>query len=172
MHKNIKKTYLNWWVVETKVQKEAQAIEQLKYQGFNAYCPMFRKESLTAHQIKIKKVPLFSRYVFIQANQLAQKIIHTIRSTYGVSKLLKIGEVPIQVPSQLIITLKATEAKQLNQIESHFKTGDKIKIKEGLYRGLEAVYKIDDGMERAIVLINILNKETPLFINKQQIQKI
>ena len=161
-----------WWVTETKPQKEDQVIINLNNQGFNVYCPRFLKESLSASQIKVKTAPLFSRYVFIEGNQLAHEKIHAIRSTYGVSKLLKICEVPIQVPSHIILRLKAIETQQTHRVESYFKIGDPIRIREGIYQGLEAIYQIDDGLERAIVLLNILNKETPLNINKGQIQKI
>ena len=37
---------------------------------------------------------------------------------------------------------------------------------------IEAIYQMDEGMHRAIVLLNILNKETPLHIDKKALNKI
>jgi len=169
---NNKEISRDWWVVHTKLQAEAKAIKQLTNQGFITYCPMYRKECLITHQINIKTTPLFPRYTFIQADNHAQKNIHTIRSTYGVSQLLKIGEVPTHVPNQVILNLKKIEIAQIQNTESYFKVGENVKILKGLYKGLEAIYHLDDGLKRSVVLLNILNKETPFYINKQQLEKV
>ena len=169
---DIKTSLPDWWVVQTKPRAENQAINELNNQGFITYCPMYRKESPRARQIQINTTPLFPRYVFIKANQHAKDTIHAIRSTYGVSLLIKVGEIPTPVPAKVIQNIKLIEAQDMNITESYFKTGDTVKIAEGLYHGLEAIFQKDDGLERVIVLLNILNKETPLCINKNQLSKV
>ena len=64
------------------------------------------------------------------------------------------------------------EAEKFGETHSHFMTGDHVKIKEGLYQDIEAVYEMDDGLERGVVLISIINKETPLRIDKYALQKM
>ena len=168
----IKKLNLDdWWVVQSKLQAENQVISQLSNQGFTTYCPMYRKEFHRGRQIKIKTIPLFPRYVFIQANQHARDSIHVIRSTYGVSMLLKIGEVPSSVTNEIIHDLKSMETRHSNEAESYFNAGDTVIITKGLYKGLEAIYEMDEGLERVVVLLNILNKNTQLHINKNQLLK-
>jgi len=161
-----------WWVVQTKPQAELNAIKNLENQGFSAYCPLFKSESVKGRQLKVITSALFPGYVFVKANRTAQKKIHLIRSTLGVSQLLKVGEVPTKVACQLIIELKQIESEKLNETKSHFKQGDHIKIRDGLYQDIEAIYQMDEGMHRAIVLLNILNKETPLHIDKKALNKI
>ena len=73
---------------------------------------------------------------------------------------------------QNILKIKEIEIQQKNHIEAHFKLGEKVKVIKGLYQGIEAIYQMDDGLERAIVLLSILNKKTPLNLNKNQLQKI
>ena len=172
MDENQRSISNSWWVVQTKVQAEEQAIRQLSNQGFVTFCPMYQKESIRARQIKIKTIPLFPSYIFIEVDQHAKKIIHTIRSTYGVKVLLKIGEVPILMPDHVIKNIKLLEMQQVGKTESYFKAGEVVKIKDGLYKGLEAVYQMDDGLERVVVLLNILNKETSLHLEKHQLHKI
>lgn len=161
-----------WWVIQTKTNSEILAIKQLNNQGFNTYCPMYRMESLRGRQVKIKKAPLFPRYVFIEANEHAKNKIHTIRSTYGVSLLLKIGEIPTKVSAEIIQKLREIESENINNTRSYFKTGEVVKITEGLYEGLEAIFDMDDGLERVVVLLNILNKDTSLRLYKNQVSKI
>ena len=162
----------SWWVVHTKPQAELNAIKNLENQGLTTYCPLFKKENIRGHKIKINTYPLFPRYVFVKEDYSAQKKIHFIRSTIGVKELLKTGEVPAKISCQLINELKQMEAKKLNETKSHFKPGENVRIKTGIYKDIEAVYQMDEGVNRSIVLLSIINKETPLRIDKKAINKI
>ena len=161
-----------WWVVQTKPQSEFTVMQHLQNQGLTPYCPLFKKERIRGRQLKVKNYPLFPRYVFVEANPAAHQKIHNIRSTFGVSKLLKIGEVPIKISCKLIHELRQMEVEEFDKTQSDFKPGDHVKIKEGLYQHLEAVYQMDDGLERAVVLLSIINKKTPLRIFKHAIKKV
>ena len=162
---------LDWWIVQTKPQSENRALRELNNQGFIAYCPKYSKESLRTHQMKIKTSPLFPMYIFIQANQDAKKNIHVIRSTYGVNMLLKVGERPALLSAQVIQNLKAIEGQSINDVDSYFKKGESVKITKGLYAGLEAIFHLDNGLERVVVLLDFINKKTSLHINKNQLSK-
>lgn len=162
----------NWWVIRTKPKKEFEAKEQLKNQGFIIYLPIHKKEQLHQNRVSVKEASLFPRYIFLQATETAKKFIHYIRSTHGVTQLLKIGENPIVVSSELIKNIMILEERQLQKTEEYFKTGDRVKITKGLYKGLEAAYKIDDGLQRAVVLINIINKDTELQLKKSCLSKV
>jgi len=168
---NIQTSPSGWWVVQTKTRSENRVIRELNNQGLTTYCPIYRKEYQKANQMQIKKTYLFPRYVFIKANLNAQKNIHAIRFTYGVHMLLKNNERPSHVPDQVIKNLKLIEAQHIKNTESYFKKGETVKIKEGLYQGLEATIHLDDDLERVVVLLNFLNKKTPLSINKNQLSK-
>lgn len=161
----------NWWVVHTKPKAEGRVIRELNNQGFTTYCPMYRKENLRVSRMQIKTTHLFPRYVFVQENEHAKKFIHAIRSTYGVHTLLKINERPTLLSAQDVQNLKLIEAQNINNTESYFKSGDVIKITEGLYKGLEGIIHLNDGLERVVVLLNFLNKKTPLSLNKNQLSK-
>lgn len=164
-------TELRWWVVQTKPQGEALAIEHLHEQNFTTYCPMYRKETIRGRQVKVATVPLFSRYVFVLRDQAALQTAHTIRSTRGVSQLIKVGEQPTLVKASVIEKIKLLETEHLNQSEHYFKANDEVLITSGLYQGLEAIYQMDNGLERAVVLLNLLQRETQLTLDKTQLRK-
>ena len=164
-------TDLSWWVVQTKPQGEALAIEHLREQNFATYCPMYQKESIRGRQLKVTTTPLFARYVFVLADQAAQQTVHTIRSTRGVSQLIKVGEQPTLVKASIIEEIKALETEHLNQVAPHFTSNDKVVISQGIYHGLEAIYQMDDGLERAVVMLNLLQRDTQLTLNKTQLKK-
>ena len=165
-------TDLCWWVVQTKPQGEALAIEHLHEQGLTTYCPMYQKEIIRGRRAKVTTTPLFARYVFVLADPAAQLTVHTIRSTRGVSQLIKVGERPTLVKASIIAEIKALETEHLNQVKPHFTSNDKVVISQGIYQGLEAIYQMDKGLERAVVMLNLLQRETQLTINKTQLKKI
>ena len=49
--------------------------------------------------------------------------------------------------------------------------GDSINILQGPFKGLKAVFSHTDGMQRSIVLINLLNQQTPTSLANTQIKK-
>lgn len=161
-----------WWVVQTKPQHEVQAMTHLKQQGMTTYCPKFQQESISQRQVKLRLTPLFPRYVFVLANEVAQQQVHRIRSTVGVSQLIKLGDVPCTLGATLMRTIMAMEASHLQNTEWYFKADDAVIITGGLYQGLEGVYQMDQGLERAVVLLNLLQHRTRLAIDKTKLKKI
>ena len=161
----------SWWVVQTKPQHEVQAMTHLEQQGMTTYCPKFQQESIRQRQVRIRSVPLFPRYVFVLANGMAQQQMHRIRSTVGVSQLIKIGEAPCTMDATVMQNIMVMEASHLQNTERYFKADDAVLITDGLYQGLEAVYQMDDGMARAVVLLNLLQHPTRLTIDKAFLKK-
>jgi len=161
-----------WWVVQTKPQHEVQAMTHLEQQGMTTYCPMYTQESIHQRQVRLRTTPLFPRYVFVLANELAQQQMHTIRSTVGVSQLIKVGDVPCTLAATVIKEIMTMEASHLHKTHRYFKADDEVVITDGLYQGLEGVYQMDQGLERAVVLLNLLQHPTRLAIEKTKIKKI
>ena len=161
-----------WWVVQTKPQHEVQAMVHLEQQGITTYCPKFQQESIHQRQVRVRTTPLFPRYVFVLANELAQQQMHRIRSTVGVSQLIKVGEEPCTLDATVIKEIMTKEASYLQNTERYFRADDAVLITGGLYQGLEGVYQLDQGLERAVVLLNLLQHPTQLSIEKTKIKKI
>jgi len=162
----------SWWVVQTKPQSASLAIKHLEQQGMTTYCPLFKQESIRHRQVRVNITPLFPRYVFVLADTNAKETIHTIRSTTGVSRLIKVGDQPSVIKADVIDQIRMLEATHLQNTERYFKADDPVLITGGLYQGLEAVYQMDDGMARAVVLLNLLQHPTRLTIDKTKLKKI
>ena len=162
----------SWWVVQTKPQSASLAIKHLEQQGMTTYCPLFKQESIRHRQVRVNITPLFPRYVFVLADTNAKETIHTIRSTTGVSRLIKVGDQPSVIKADVIDQIRMLEATHLQNTERYFKADDAVLITDGLYQGLEAIYQMDDGMAHAVVLLNLLQHPTRLTIDKTKLKKI
>ena len=161
---------MNWFLIHTKPRQEFCALENLKQQGFNCYLPMLLVER--ARQGKWAEVsePLFPRYLFIQLGQDgSSQSWSPIRSTRGVSRLVSFGNQPAKVPSELVQTLRLLDAERAGAIRPAFKSGEQVRVLEGPFAGLDAIYEMKDGDGRVIVLIELMSKPTQL---KLQVGKV
>lgn len=152
---------MDWFVVHTKPRQEARAHLNLERQGFTCFLPTFAKEKLTKQALEVIREPLFARYLFIELDtQISGKSWAPIRSTLGVSKLVSFGMEPARVDHELIALLRDQENKLIQAPKSLYQPGESVEIKEGAFKGVQAIYEMDDGESRAMVLIELLHKPT------------
>ena len=164
---------MSWFVIHTKPNEEKKAFENLINQKFTCYMPMYSKEIISKNKIKIIPSPLFSRYLFIEVNdESIQKNIGLIRSTLGVHQLLKTGENPIKIDTEIIMELKRTEKDRSKKIKKHFKQGEIVQIQSGPFKGIKAIFECEDANERAILFFELMQKPTQISVNKVNIKKI
>jgi transcriptional antiterminator RfaH len=163
---------MQWFVVHTKPRQETRALVNLQRQGFECFLPTIPKKRVSRKVFEIVHEPLFSRYVFIELDtQLSGRSWAPIRSTLGVSKLVTFGTEPARVSSDLIALLREQQHALAAQPLAQYKPGDIVKIKDGPFKGIEAVYQMDDGEMRALVLIELLQKPTRMQIDIANLQK-
>lgn len=160
-----------WYVVCCKPRQESVAQENLKRQGFEVYLPRIsarqRKRNRWVDSIQV----LFPRYLFIRADRRRQSTA-SIRSTRGAVGLVRFGVEPAVVPDQVIEAIIAREdaATGLHvKVCPEFQAGEKVTMLEGPFAGLEGVFARDDGIERAILLIELLGKASRVRVNRDWI---
>lgn len=161
----------SWYVVCCKPRQEVTARENLQRQGFEVYLPRMRvrqrKQNRWVEAIEV----LFPRYLFVRADRRRQSTA-SIRSTRGAVGLVRFGVEPAVVPDQVIEAIIAREdaATGLHvKVNPEFRAGEKVTMLEGPFAGLEGVFARDDGMERAILLIELLGKASRVRVNRDWI---
>lgn len=164
---------MQWFVVQTKPRQEKRAILNLERQGYPCYLPLRSKRKLKKGLASTDQEPLFSNYLFIQLDMSATgKSWAPIRSTLGVSRLVSFGSEPLSVEPELIELIQKLETDlEQTQPEPLFTVGQKVKVVEGPFQGIEAIYDLEDGDARSIVLINILGKQTRLHVLTRSLSK-
>jgi len=87
-----------------------------------------------------------------------------------ICRLVSFGNVPAKVDDTLVSAIQAQlQAQPLEQ--SHFAPGEQLRINQGPFAGLEAVYQMADGIARMIVLIEIMSKQVRLTIEPGSLSK-
>jgi len=164
---------MHWYLVYTKLRQEKCAQENLVRQGYECYLPTLPKEKLLQSGVAIADEPLFPRYLFIRLGQSHTDQSWTpIRSTKGVSCLVRYGETPAKVHDGLIDCLQATEAAAQVNPERLFTQGDQVRLTDGAFVGIEGVYQMADGDRRVMVLIELMGKPVVMKVDAASLQKV
>ncbi len=164
---------MHWYVIHTKPRQEKRALLNLEQQGYECYLPMVTVEKLRKGVVSVVEEPLFARYLFIRLDvSLSGKGWGAIRSTLGVSCLVTFGVEPAKVDERLIEILCVQKDKLCSQPQRLFDQGEHVLIADGPFAGIEAIYQMNDGESRAMVLIKILSKPVQLKISPASLRKI
>lgn len=164
---------MHWYLVHTKPRQEKCALENLERQGYECYLPTFPKEKLLQSGVAIADEPLFPRYLFIRLGQGHTDQSWTpIRSTKGVSRLVRFGVNPAKVHDGLIDSLRATEASVQANPEPLFTSGEQVRLTDGAFAGIEGVYRMADGDRRVMVLIELMGKPVVVKVDAASLQKV
>jgi len=160
------KDQLAWYAVHTKHRQECRALEHLQNQKYQCFMPTLQREKIVRGSRQLHTEPLFSRYLFVRLD-IAKTPLTSLLSTRGVSRLVSVGGKFSTVPDDLIETLMATP----QETRAAFQPGERVAITQGPFKDLEAIFQINDGDARAIVLVELMCKFHKMAIGVDQIRK-
>lgn len=155
-----------WAVIMTKPNCEQIAVHNLQRQGYQCYFPRFVDQNPPKAAL-IR--PLFPRYLFVLINQ----VWYSIRGTRGVSYILLGENGPSIIQDSVIDSIKSKENDQGfivisdNKIVERFSKGDKVKAIDGPLVGVDLIYQGMAPHERVKVLIDMLGRKVPAFIEEK-----
>jgi len=157
-----------WYLAYCHPKEEERAKIHLKNQDVDSYYPLVLTRRILRGKVTEKNEPMFPRYLFIHVD-IEEFSAIKIRSTRGICKVIGNSVCWNKVPDELIHHLMHNEdCDESRDMASRLpKPGQQVIIAEGPFQGLQAIYQEPDGEMRAILLLNILNKDvTKAFDNK------
>ena len=151
-----------WHVIRSKPRAESTARAQLERQGFRVYFPQLVKPARVRGRWLDRIEPLFPRYLFV-ALESGRQCLAPIRSTVGVTGIVRFGTDYATVTHGIIENLmrRADPQTGLHHLEQPvFRCGGTVRILEGPFERLEGVFERYEGEERALILLEVLGRET------------
>ena len=162
------KSNCHWYLLQTKFRQERKATQELEQQNITVFLPLYRSEKIIKGVRVKKEEPLFSRYLFIELD-INNTNWTSIRSTRGVSKFVEFGNGASIVDPLIIESLRNIE---LQHEESYLTLGEKVRVVNGGFKGLEAIYQAADGLARSYILMELMQQDQCISIDNQLIEKI
>lgn len=165
----------NWFAVYTKPRQERLALEHLYRQDFECFLPM--AENPYQRRSKRKSViiePLFPRYLFLKAIPEFHNLA-PVRSTRGVVTMVRSGSQLVVVQPEIIQALRARQSPSTGLIRLSpvdVTPGDRVRVFDGPLAGVEGLFQAASGETRAVLLIELMGRHTPVIVDRLLLQKL
>lgn len=160
----------HWYVIHCKPYQDERALEHLIRQGFECFRPVRHLERHRDGKCIVVTEALFPRYLFIRLDSVNDNW-YPISSTRGVSEIVRFNEHPLPVPDKIIEEVRERLARPTSP-EPYLKPGERVRIVEGPFAQLEAIFLASSGDERVILLLNILQSDQRVHFPLQYVRRI
>lgn len=131
-------------------------------QQFQTFLPQIECEKVRRGKRCAVVEPMFPGYLFIELD-LERDNWQPVRSTRGVLRMVGFNGKPLPVPEGLVEELQA-ESGEEEAPTALFKPGEHVRLREGPFKELDAVFCAYDGESRAIILLNLMNTQQQLSV--------
>lgn len=165
-----------WYVVQSAVSSERKARDELKRAGHETFFPFWRKE-IKHHRSKkwmMREFPLFMRYGFVHLTGPDQ--CSELADVDGVDKVLRVQGFPVPVDDDVIVRIRrAVDSGAFDETREHgyrLHAGDKVRIAEGQFLGLEGLIDAVKDSRKAKVLVSIFGRSVPTIIELENLAKV
>lgn len=156
-----------WYAVVCKPRCEARAELNLINQGYEIFLPRLATQIRRDGKWVDSVEPLFPRYLFLTTRNERQGL-SPVRSTLGVSDLVRIGGQPATIPEEVIELLRERQDPATGACakRSLFQPGVHVQFRSGPFAGLDGVFNVDAGEDRVFVLLEFLGKINKVKVNR------
>ncbi len=160
-----------WYLAYTKPRQEHIAQTHLQYQAFETYLPLYKKFKKTEQGPVAQFEPMFPRYILFRPSR-AEQSISTVRSTKGITTLVRFGFEPALVNDELVQRIRQLEVDR-NQATlqelSNLKAGQTVFLKHTALAGMEGFVQ-SVSSKRVAVLLEILGRPTVVQLEHHQVE--
>jgi transcriptional antiterminator RfaH len=160
-----------WYVVQTQVNGEARAAQNLMRQGYEVYFPRYLKRRRHARKIDLTAKPLFPRYMFVAVDMATQRW-RSIQSTFGVARLVSNGEDPAMVPEGVVNALRSREGEDgfINlDNKVAFAPGDRVRVLAGAFMDSAGLFNALADRDRVSILLDLLGRKVRVLLDADMI---
>ena len=155
---------MSWYVLYTKPRTEKRVAESLEQMGVEVYCPLITEIKQWKDRKKKLKTPLFKSYVFIKLEEKSRNRVFdvpgVVRYLFWLGKPAIVRNEEIEVIQEWLDCEKVDDAKV-----DHLNQGDKISIKNGVFKDHEAIIREVGNRKMRLILpklgctVEVLTKE-------------
>lgn len=147
---------MTWYALQYKPAQGDRALQHLQNQDITCFFPKITVEKIRGGKRVKKLEPLFPGYLFVNLEQ-SDPMWAKLRSTRGVLKIVGFANKPAAICDEVVRHVKESLDSVAEQ--GGIKPGQAVCLREGPFEGINAIFQAYDGEERAIVLINFMQKQ-------------
>ncbi len=163
-----------WYAVYTKSHFERKVNVVLSKKKITTFLPLRRGKTRIAGFYRFTEVPLFRSYLFINISPNSEEYFNVLNTT-GVSNIVKRGNSPCPIPSEIIESLQKLVEKMNDEISviTQIKRGERVMIIKGPLKGtIGEMLKVDNRKYKFVVNVDILGRAVEISIPPEYVDRI
>ena len=162
----------HWYAVYCKPREDERAELHLGLQDFEVFRPKHRVRRKRPGGMATLIESLFPRYLFIHLDDIADNWA-PIRSTRGVVGMVRWGDHAPPVPNHVVECLQRNvdEVGCIPTPPSDYKPGDRVRILEGPFAGLEGIFYRRRDDERIMLLMEIMKQPQRMTVSDSMVAR-
>jgi transcription antitermination factor NusG len=159
-----------WYALMVKPRHERTTAVHLVHQGLEEFSPTYRAKRRWCDRTKDLDVHLFPGYVFCRFSY--QERLRVL-NTPGVTSIVGFGKTPAPIPGDEIDALQRIAASRLRVMPwPYMRIGQKIRIEEGVLRGVVGTLLREKDILRVVVCVELLQRSVAVEIDRQIISPV
>lgn len=175
---------MDWYILKVQSNRERSIAEALarkmKIEGLDRYfdqaiVPTEKVTEFKGGKKKVVERKLYPGYIVVHMH-INDDTWFAVRETSGVGDFTGAGGRPTPMLPHEVARIIQTEEEvttEAPKLDIRFKTGDRVKVKEGNFENFEGeVANIDEASGRVTVMINIFGRSTPVELEYWQIEGV
>jgi transcriptional antiterminator RfaH len=163
-----------WYAIHTRSGREQESAAQLQSQGFEAYLPTVLQRIAHARRVDWQPRAFLPGYLFLHLAPGEQRWT-SIRSTRGVVGPVRFGAQYPTIDEAVIAAFRVRE-NAAGHIElatgnprAPFREGQRVRVLDGAMADLEGVFACMRGEERALVFMQLLQRQVKVEVDTTQL---
>ena len=160
-----------WIAVATHPNAEGQAVQNLKRQGYECYCPYTRVLRRHARRSEMVNRPFFPGYLFVRLDPTRDQW-RPITYSRGVRAIVRFGEDLGVVPQGLVESLIAKEEggglKPLPAAD-RLKVGQQVSLNGTLFDGFICTVQSIEPRDRVCVLLDLMQRTVRMVVPSENV---
>lgn len=163
-----------WYLIHTKPLGEGLAQMNLERQGYQAYLPRASQAVRCHGHWQHRVVALFPRYLFLRLDEGRQPL-GPVRFTTGVASVVRFGSrytiVPDEVVDGLLARVDPDTGLHRLGCEADMAPGTPVRVRQGPFDGLDAVFERPAGPDRVLVLLELLGQAVSVDVSSGSVRR-
>ncbi len=160
----------NWYALYTKPRSEFKAAEQLEINNINYYLPTVTTQKQWSDRKKKITEPIIRGYIFIKADEKERLLSLEL---YSIVRCVTERGRPAVIPEwQIKNLMKMLEYDGDFYVLNKLVPGQRVKIKDGPFMGVEGIYHESENDKMIAVSIELLNRSVIAHLPKESLIEI
>jgi len=163
---------MEWYVIQTKPKKEAEATTYLGNKGVDIFAPLIEEFRYKNGRMNLERNPLFPGYIFGKFN--LEHDFALVRWGKGVKCVLGYGGYPVPLAEEIVATIKEkTDGQNIVRLRQDFKPNDVVRIKTGHLKELLGIFeRWVTANDRVRILLNLIGYQPAVEIHYSMLEKV